>query len=284
MKRKSTNYFRNPEAKRGFPAGQRIDGLYITNMGFLTFFIAMVIVLILANLFYIKIEHIREVLHSPSILAAMRLSIITSVITLLIVILFSIPMGYALSRYRFPGHLLANTIVSLPIVLPPLVIGVFLLVFFQTGIGKWIESHGFQFVYSVKGIILCQFIVSASHGILVSKAAFDAVDRRLEHVALTLGCGSAQAFRRITLPLARNGIIIGALLAWARAVGVFGPLMVFTGTVRMKTEVMPTTIYLELSIGRIEIALAVALVMLTMAAAVLAVIHWQTGKLRVLNQ
>lgn len=284
MKRKFINYFRYPEAKRGFPAGQWIDGLFIVNMGFLTFFLAMVIVLILANLFYIKIEHILEVLHSPSILAAMRLSIITSVITLLIVILFSVPMGYALSRYRFPGHVLANTIVSLPIVLPPLVIGVFLLVFFQTDMGKWIENHSLKFVYTVNGIILCQFLVSASHGILVSKAAFDAVDRRLEHVALTLGCGSAQAFRRVTLPLARNGIIIGALLAWARAVGVFGPLMVFTGTVRMKTEVMPTTIYLELSIGRIEIALAVAMVMLAMAAVALAVIHWQTDKLRALNQ
>lgn len=284
MRRKSSNYLKIHEANRGFPAGHRIDGLFIANMCFVAVFLAMVMGLILTSLFYIKIEHIWEVLHSPPILAAIRLSIITTVITLLIVILFSVPMGYALSRYRFPGHLLADTIVDLPIVLPPLVIGVFLLVFFQTGIGKWIENYGLKFVYSVNGIILCQFLVSASYGIRASKVAFDAVDSRLENVALTLGCGTAQVFRRVTLPLARNGIITGAILAWARAVGIFGPLVVFVGAVRMKTEVMPTTVYLELSIGRIEIALAVALVMLGMATIALAVIHWMMRRMRVLSQ
>lgn len=284
MKSKSMNYLKNPEKKKGFPAGQRIDRLFIANMCFVAIFVAMIIALIFASLFYIDIGTVREVLRSPQILSAMRLSAITSAITVLIIILFSVPIGYALSRYRFPGHLLADTIVDLPIVLPPLVIGVFLLVFFQTSLGKWIESHGLHFVYSVNGIVLCQFLVAASYGILVSRDAFDAVDRRLEHVALTLGCSSALAFRRVTLPLARNGIITGAILAWARAVGVFGPLMLFTGAVRMKTEVMPTTIYLELSIGRIEVALDVALVMLVMAASALAVIHWLMARSRVLSR
>ena len=190
--------------------------------------------------------------------------------------MFAVPVGYALSRYRFPGHAVADTIVDLPIVLPPLVIGVSLLVFFQTPLGQFIEGPqglNLRFVYTTRGIILCQFLVSASYGIRAAKAAFDGVDRRLEDLALTLGCTRMQAFRKVALPLARNGIVAGAIMAWARAVGVFGPLMIFAGAVRMKTEVMPTTIFLELSIGRVEVAIAVAIAMLTMAAVALILIH-----------
>jgi molybdate transport system permease protein len=194
-----------------------------------------------------------------------------------LVVALSIPVGYALSRYRFPGRALADALVDLPIVLPPLVIGVSLLVFFQTSVGRWIEGAGVEFVYTVKGIVLCQFFVSASYGVRAAKAAFDSVDERLERIALTLGCTHWQAFWRVALPIARNGLVAGAIMAWARAVGVFGPLMVFAGAVRMKTEVMPTTIFLELSVGRIEVALAVAILMLAMATVALVVIHYMTA-------
>jgi molybdate transport system permease protein len=215
------------------------------------------------------IKTVYSVMQSPAILAAMRLSAATSGVTVCLCVLFAIPMGYALSRYRFPGHLLVDTLVDLPMVLPPVVVGVSLLVFFQTAAGRWLQAHGPQFVYTVKGIVLCQFLVAASYAVRASKAAFDSTDVDLEHLALTLGCTHMQAFRWVALPQARNGIVAGAILAWAKAVGLFGPLMVFAGAVRMKTEVMPTTIFLELSIGEIERALAVSLVMLALAAAAL---------------
>jgi len=262
-------------------AGSRINLLSAVTLGFVAVFLAAVLILIAADLLYTDAKTLLDVLRSRPILAAIRLSAITSGITLLLVVAFAIPMGYALSRYRFPGHMIADTIVDLPIVLPPLVIGVSLLVFFQTRPGQWIENSGLRFVYTVKGIVLCQFFVSASYGIRSAKAAFDGVDESLENLAMTLGCTHFQAFRMVALPLARNGIVAGAIMAWARAVGVFGPLMVFAGAVRMKTEVMPTTIFLELSIGRIEVALAVALVMLAVATLALIAIRWLTsGKRR----
>ncbi len=255
-------------------AGPRVNVLTISTLGFAALFILMVLSLIVADLFYINAEVVRKVLRSPPVLYAMKLSALTSGATLLLVVLFSIPVGYALSRYRFPGHSLVDTLVDLPIVLPPLVIGVSLLVFFRTWLGRLIESTGLEFVYTVKGIVLCQFLCSASYGIRSAKAAFDGVDPGLEHLALTLGCTPFRAFRLVVLPLARSGIVAGAIMAWARAVGIFGPIMVFAGAVRMKTEVMPTTIYLELSIGRIEVALAVALLMLAMATVALLLIRW----------
>jgi molybdate transport system permease protein len=185
----------------------------------------------------------------------------------LIGLAFAIPMGYALSRFRFPGHVLIDSIVDLPIILPPLLVGLSLLVFFQTRTGHFIEDTGFRFVFQQKGIILCQFLASASFGIRAVKLTFDGIDPRLEHVAMTLGSTRAGAFFRVALPLARRGIITGAILIWTRAFGIFGPLMVFVGAVRMRTEVLPTTIYLEQSVGRIEVALAVAVLMLVLAAA-----------------
>jgi molybdate transport system permease protein len=265
---------RHPQtAARGPVAGSRVHPLSVITLGFVFLFLAVVVALIVADLIYIQTEPLPKKVAWGAILAAMRLSAVTSGATLVLVILFAVPMGYALSRYRFPGHAVVDTLVDLPIVLPPLVIGVSLLVFFSTSVGKWIQGLGLKFVYSVPGIILCQFLVSASYGIRAASAAFDGVDRRLEHLALTLGCTPWQAFRHVALPIARNGIVAGAIMAWARAVGVFGPLMVFAGSVRYKTEVMPTTIYLELSIGNLEVALAVALLMLALAAIALIIIH-----------
>lgn len=242
-------------------------------MAFLFVFLIAVIGLIVADLLYTDLSTICNLFRSREVLAAIRLSAVTSVLTLGLVVLVSVPVGYALSRYKFPGRTLADTIVDLPIVLPPVVIGVSLLVFFTTLPGRWIESMGFS-PHSMAGIVLCQFFVSVSYAVRSAKAAFDGVDQRLEHLALTLGCTHGQAFRKVALPMARNGLVAGAIMAWARALGVFGPLMVFVGSIRMKTEVMPTTVYLELTIGRIEVALAVAIVMVAMAGVALVTIHW----------
>lgn len=213
---------------------------------------------------------------SPAIRDAMLLSGYTSFTTLLLVLLWCVPLGYALSRYRFPGHSLADAAVELNFVVPPVVIGLSLLVFFTTLPGQWIETafnalHTSR--YSAAGIILCQFVLSVPFAIRSSKQAFDAVDPRLEDLARTLGSSRVGAFFRIALPLARNGIAAGCIMAWARAVGLFGPLMVFVGCVRHKSEVLPTTIYLEVSTGGIDVALAVAMVMIALAGAALVVVH-----------
>jgi molybdate transport system permease protein len=191
----------------------------------------------------------------------------TSLLSTLIALLFAVPMGYALSRFRFPGRILADALVDLPIVFPPLVAGLTLLVFFsQTSLGRWIqEDLGIEFVFQPKGIVLCQFVAAASFAIRSAKTAFDDVDRRCENVALTLGCTQWGSFRRVSLPLARNGIIAGGILTWARAFGLFGPLMIFVGSFRGRTEVLSTTIFLEQSVGNLEVALAIALLLIFVA-------------------
>jgi len=230
-------------------------------------FIVFVLGLILTDVFYVDKKAIVTVLTSKFILHALWMSIWTSFMTTLIALLFAVPMGYALSRFHFPGRILAEAVVDLPIVFPPLVVGLTLLVFFsQTAIGRWIQDDlGLEFVFQPKGIVLCQFFAAASFAIRSAKTAFDDVDKRYENVALTLGCTQWSSFRRVSLPLARNGIIAGGILTWARAFGLFGPLMIFVGSFRGRTEVLSTTIFLEQSVGNLEVALAIALLLILVA-------------------
>jgi len=234
-------------------------------LSFAGLFVSVWLALIFADVGYTNWEAVREVLVAEEIRAALWLSLWTTAVTVLIGMVFAIPTGYALSRYRFPGHALVDSIVDLPILMPPLIVGLSLLVFFQTPAGRWIEDSGLQFTFQKKGIVLCQLLVSTSFGIRALKLTFDSIDPRLEHVAMTLGYGRTGAFAWVALPLAFRGIVTGAILIWTRAFGIFGPLIVFVGAVRMRTEVLPTTIYLEQSVGRIEVALAVAILMLALA-------------------
>jgi len=233
---------------------------------FVSVFVIFVLTLIITDIFYVDKKAVATVLASKFIRHALWMSIWTSCVTTLIALLFAVPMGYSLSRFRFPGQILVDAIVDLPIVFSPLVAGLTLLVFFQTSLGRWIqEDLRIEFVFQPKGIVLCQFVAAASLAIRSAKTAFDDVDRRYENVALTLGCTQFGSFRRVCLPLARNGIIAGGILTWSRAFGLFGPLMIFVGSFRGRTEVLSTTIFLEQSVGNLEVALAIALLLIFVA-------------------
>jgi len=132
-------------------------------------------------------------------------------------------------------------------------------------LGGLITWFGELFIYHKAGIVIAQFLTTVGYAVRTIKASFDSLDYRTEDVALTLGCTRAQAFWRVTLPGARAGIAAGAILSWARAIGIFGPVMIIAGAVRGKTEVLPTSIYLEISIGEVEVALAISFVMIALS-------------------
>ncbi len=224
-------------------------------------YVAFVVSLVLVDICYIHPSDFLGLFKSEDLRYAMRLSLVTSTASVILALIVALPVGFALSRFRFPGRIFIDTLVDMPIVLPSLVIGVSLLMFFTTPLGKAIEKSGFHFVYTPLGIVLAQFTIISAYAIRTIKSAFDSIDPRLENVARTLGWSRGQAFVRVSLPMARNGIIAAGVISWARAIGLFGPLMVFTGTTRLKTEVLATSVYLELSVGNIENALAIALLL-----------------------
>jgi molybdate transport system permease protein len=243
-------------------------------------FALLVLLLVAADAWYLVTHGMRaaeawHILARPVIRRAIVMSLTTSLCSLLLTVAFSLPMGYVLSRCRFPGRALLDTLVDVPIVVPPVVIGVSLLAFFGTGAGMALKRGltGLHLsLVSGLGIVLCQFLVSAPYCIRAAKAAFDEVDRELEAVAMVLGGDRWRTFRGVTLPLARNGLVAGGVMAWARAIGVFGPIMAFIGT-GPRVQVMPTCIWLELSVGNIEVSLTLALLMLGLSGTALLAVH-----------
>lgn len=259
-------------------------------IAFLVLLCLSIVVLFASDIAYLNAKAVSDVIGSEDIRYAFVLSLITSLTTTFIAVVVSVPSAYALSRYRFPGRTALDVIIDLPIVIPILVIGVSILIFFRLGsdlaesqnvilrsFGLLTAAVAEFFVYQKAGIVLAQFYCAVSFSVRTIKAAFDSIDPRTEQVALTLGCSKAKAFWRVSLPMARHGIAAGAVLAWARAFGIFGSIAVVAGAVRRKTEVLPTSIFLEISIGRIETALAVSMLMLTVALFILLSMRFITG-------
>jgi len=251
-----------------------ISALERVTMIALMLYVGFLVLLMVTNLGYIRWEAFAYVFRSADLRYAIRLSLITASISAVLSLIVAIPAGFALSRFRFPGIRLLDAIADIPLILSHLVVGLTLLVFFQSPLGRFIENHGMRFVYAPAGIVLAQFTVVSAFALRTLKATFDGVDPRMENVARTLGWSRLQTFLRVTLPVSRNGIMAAAVFAWAQAIGLFGPLMVFAGTTRRSTEVMATAIYLELSVGNLEEAIAISMIMIVLAFATLALVKW----------
>lgn len=194
------------------------------------------------------------------------LSLISCTMSAVISVLIAVPMGYLISRHEFPGKRFLDAVLDIPIVLPPLVIGLSLLILFQFPPFRWIAR---DVVYQVPSVVLAQFSVACAFAVRTMKATFDHINPRCEDVAVTLGCSRAQAFGWVLLPEAERGILTAFTLAWARSLGEFGPLLIFSGATRMKTEVLSTSVFLEMNVGDIEAAVAVSFIMVIAAVVVL---------------
>jgi molybdate transport system permease protein len=235
-------------------------------------YIVLIVALLLADASFTAPRHFWQALGSREIRYAARLSLISCSLTTLLSLWVAVPIGYLMSRYQFRGKALLDAILDIPIVLPPLVIGLSLLILFQTPPGRAIQKV-FPVTYEVPSIILAQFSVACAFAVRTLRATFEQINPRREQVALTLGCRRSQAFWLVVFPEARRGLITAATLAWARSLGEFGPILVFSGATRMRTEVLPTSVFLELSVGNIEAAVAVSLLMVFAAVLVLVIIR-----------
>ncbi|SFW59456.1 ABC transporter permease [Cellulophaga fucicola] len=235
-------------------------------------YIILILAMVLADVFYTTPKHIFKALASTEIQYAIKLSLISSTITMLLSVVVAIPIGYFMARFNFRFKKIIDAIIDIPIILPPLVVGLSLLLLFQTVLGQFIESH-LRVTYTVYGVVLAQFMVACAFAVRTMYVTFSQINNRQEQVALTLGCNEKQSFFYILLPQAKSGILTAASLAWARALGEFGPILIFAGATRMRTEVLPTTVFLEMSVGNIEAAVAVSLIMIASGFLVLLVVR-----------
>lgn len=296
----------------------------------------LLVMLVAANALTVSPAQALEVLQNPDIRHAIRLTFVTCTATAVLSVFVATPIGYLLSRFPFPGRTLIDTVLDIPILLPPLVVGLSLLILFNrinpstcclvlaatlglatlAGLisrlrllprrsrNQWsilaalggvsltlawagwlsrdspasIESFaadrlGLPVTFQPLAIVLAQFPVAAAFAIRTLRTTFDQINPRYEAVALTLGCNRGQAFTRVVLPLASRGILAAGTLAWARALGEFGPVLVFAGATRGRTEVLSTSVFLEINIGNLPGAAAISLLMILLAVATLLVVR-----------
>jgi molybdate transport system permease protein len=195
---------------------------------------------------------------------ALVLSFTTSLIAITIIILAGTPIAWVLARSKSRLARIIDALVDLPIILPPAVAGIALLTAFgRTGVlGGALDDAGIRIGFSTAAVIIAQIFVGTPFYIRSARAGFLKVEQRLEESAADLGARPSRVFRTITLPLARNSLFAGAVLAWARALGEFGATIMFAGNRQGVTQTMPLAIYERFGAGDLSTAIVFSAILL----------------------
>lgn len=209
---------------------------------------------------------------SELVLDSLRISAVTSTVTLVVAMLVGTPLAYLLARRQFRGKMVVDLLLDLPIVLPPTVAGVALLVALgrRGVIGDPLDAAGIEIAFTTTAVVLAQLFVSAPFYIRTVKAGFEAVEPVYEGVASTLGASPLRTFWRVTLPLAWPSIVAGAILCWARALSELGATLIFAGNLQGHTQTMPLAIINAFESGRsIDVPIAISVILVGAAAVLL---------------
>ena len=224
----------------------------------ITIFLGLLIILAIGSLFFISSPSlVIKNIFSPNLWYSIKLSVFTSIISTTIVMFFALPTGYTFSRYSFFGKNLFKAIIDLPIAFPETVLGLSLLLIF----GHPVLSKILPIVFTKKGIILAQFFTAISFAVRILKTSFDSIDTHLELVSRSLGQNQFKTFFKVTLPLAKNGIIAATVITIARCMGSFGAVLIFAGGTPSKTDTLPVFLYLNLSYGNLDMAITAGIVL-----------------------
>ncbi|HEU4323176.1 MAG TPA: ABC transporter permease [Roseiflexaceae bacterium] len=204
---------------------------------------------------------------------AVWLSLTTSAVTVVVGVLAGTPLAFLLARRRFRGRRALDTLVDLPMVLPPSVAGIALLMAFgRRGLlGQHFDDLGLTVAFTQTAVVLAQIFVAVPFYIKTAAAGFAEVERELEQAAAVDGAAPPQVFWHITLPLARTALITGAVLTWARALGEFGATIIFAGNFPGRTQTMPLAIYLGFELD-LSVALTLSAILLAISFGVLFVV------------
>lgn len=214
-------------------------------------------------------------LRTPEATSALRLSVICSLWATGLSVVFGVPLAWVLARVEFPGRSVARAIVLLPLVVPPVVGGVGL--FYAFGLEgivgqRLYDWFGLQLTYSTAAVVMAETFVAMPFLVITVESSLRSMDRRYEDAAASLGAGPATVARRVTLPMILPGLVAGAALAWARALGEFGATITFAGNIQGRTRTTPLAVYLLLE-SKPDVAIGLSVVLLAVCVAVLALLR-----------
>lgn len=233
--------------------------------------------------------------HDSAFWRSVNITVVTATVTMLLAAAIGIPASYALSRYRIPGRSVIDVLFSSVIVLPSSSIGLCLVIMLQQSpLFRLQQALGVRLVYTLPGIVIVQLVLSLAMGMSAWRAAFDHVNPRFEHVARSLGSSAWRAFRTVTLPVARPGIIAGLIVAWVRAAAEFGGILLFCGTFAerpagsfstlsqllhlQQADPLSVNMWAQIEYGNVEYGFAVAFTLVLISAISVYTIHKLGGR------
>lgn len=232
----------------------------------LIFFSLLVPAVILTLVTQVSISDLMKAVFHPETFFALRFSFMTSVMAMAIAITVGIPSAYFMARSNFPFKGFLETILELPLVMPPLIIGVGLLFLLGQGmLGSYLAKLGINFIFNPLGAVAAQAFIATPIVLKSAMAAFSSIDRGYEEAAQSLGLNPLTVFLKVNIPLAGKSILSGMVLAWARTMGEFGGTLMVAGATRLRTETLPIAVYLNISSGETGIAISCALVLVVAA-------------------
>jgi molybdate transport system permease protein len=245
---------------------RRIAWLLIASLPMLAFLIVPLLALILR----ISPAQLLANLTNRTVIQAVNLSIITTTISVSLTLLAGTPLAYLLARRRFRGRTALDTLIDLPMVLPPSVAGIALLVAFgrRGWVGQYLASIGIEVAFTQVAVVLAQVFVAAPFFIKAAAAGFQSVDQELEQAAALDGANAFQVVRYVTIPLAWTSLFGGAVMTWARALGEFGATIIFAGNFPGRTQTMPLAIYQGFE-RELSVALTLSIILLVISFSVL---------------
>lgn len=217
-------------------------------------------------------EKLLGILLSERVVFSIKLSTFAALIATFLSVILAVPAAYALSRYDFFGKKAVDLALEIPLVVTPVALGAMLLIFFNTKAGTLIQHTGFSFVFEFPGIVLAQFVTTVGLATRMIKATFDEISPRYEVVACTLGATPSQAFRTVTFPMARKGILAATIITFAKCIGEFGATVMVAGSMPMKTETLPISIFMRLGSADIEGMAVMILILLAIGITVLLIL------------
>ena len=252
------------------------SGLAVAALALLAGFISLPL---LGLVVWTASEEAWRAMASPVALDALFLSIKTTAVAMAILLALGTPAAYVLARADFWGNRAVNTLLDVPIVLPPSAAGIALLLTFgRLGlVGQYLNVFGVTLSFTTVAVVMAQVFVAAPFYVRQAVSGFGAVDRGIEEAALVDGAGRLTAFFRITIPLAFPALVAGALTAWARALGEFGATIVFAGSFRGVTQTIPLAIFSEFQ-SNIDAAVALSVLVLGFAFVVILSVRYLTKK------
>ncbi|MCB0191993.1 MAG: molybdate ABC transporter permease subunit [Anaerolineae bacterium] len=212
-------------------------------------------------------------LQTPQVVEAVALSFGTTWITVIIAVILGTPVGYLLARYDFKMRRLFDTLLDLPLVLPPAVAGVSLLMAFgrRGMLGGYLDFLGIDIAFTQFAVILAQTFVAAPFYVKAAILGFSTIEPELEQAAALDGAGHLQVFRFITIPLSWSALLSGMVMTWARALGEFGATIIFAGNYPGRTQTMPLAIYLGFELD-LDVALTLAVILVGLSFAILMIV------------